>query len=271
MPKAASRTGAARAVKLVERRGQQLVAGRRDRQRTTGGSRGRRASASPYRSAGPSRPIATAAGRHRSRRSASGVERRRGRRRRPATGRRPTVDPAGRQVLAGGDAAERVALGRARHGERPPRRARAMPAKVRVIRSWGFTPVRVAVGHHQVVGVDVAAPADPGNSEAVWPSGPRPRWTRSRSGECGHQLPGRRRPPRPAGPARTSGGRSRPGRRRRAGSRRSSGGWSRGRRAGRTARRPGRRRRRDQSSPASGGQRPVALLGRRRPRTGTSE
>ena len=57
-------------------------------------------------------------------------------------------------------------------------RARAMPASVSVMRGNGLVPLGSAFMATRRPG-SASSAGEPGKSEAVWPSGPRPRWTTS--------------------------------------------------------------------------------------------
>ena len=109
-------------------------------------------------------------------------------------------DPGGGQIGTGHDAGEGLPLRLAGHGEdhqAGPGDAR----KVRVIRSWGLLALGSRLATTSTAGSSMARAAESGKSEAVWPSGPSPRWTRSKAGEGGdHRLVvggGVRRGPRP--------------------------------------------------------------------------
>ena len=61
-----------------------------------------------------------------------------------------------------------------------------MPANVSVIRGCGLLPSGIVVGDDEPPG-SASRAGESGNRLAVWPSGPRPRWTRSIGTERGDQ------------------------------------------------------------------------------------
>ena len=139
-------------------------------------------------------------------------QRRAGRRRRRVTTASPSglgVDepadlggphPGGGDVVAGHQAGHRLRAWRRPSTVKTTRRARAMAGSVRVSRGWGLAPSGSSVATTSRSG-PASSEGAPGNSEAVWPSGPIPRWTRSSpaSGQDRGQDRCRRRRRRPRG------------------------------------------------------------------------
>ena len=96
---------------------------------------------------------------------------------------RPATRPARRDVAAGTSSPPTTRASASRLASpatvTSTRRARAMPAKVRVMRRCGLCPAGRRSCTTSRPG-SASRAAEPGNSEAVWPSGPSPRCTTSK-------------------------------------------------------------------------------------------
>ena len=92
--------------------------------------------------------------------------------------RRACVHPRGRDVVAPAAGAATASALAAPSTVNTARRAELIAGRVRVRRGWGFTPLGSSVATTRSPG-PASRLAAPGKSDAVWPSGPRPRWIRS--------------------------------------------------------------------------------------------